>query len=50
MNILIPKKSKNTYEYVNSHDILLLPSIVPLDKYLANTKGMYGFLTSTFKV
>jgi len=31
-----------------SHDILSLPSIVTLDKYLANTKGMYGFQTSTF--
>lgn len=45
-----PKKSKKTYEHVRSHVILPLPSIVTLDKYLANTKGMYGFPTSTFKV
>lgn len=45
--ILIRIKSKKTYEYLRLHDILSLPSIVTLDKYLANTKGMYGFQTST---
>uniref|UniRef100_A0A2S2P3I2 Transposable element P transposase-like RNase H domain-containing protein n=1 Tax=Schizaphis graminum TaxID=13262 RepID=A0A2S2P3I2_SCHGA len=49
MNVyLFESKVKKTYEHLKSHDILSLPSIVTLDKYLTSTKGMYGFQTSTF--
>lgn len=46
--MLIRIKSRKTYEHIRIHNILTLPSVETIRKYLKHTKGVYGFQPSTF--
>jgi len=47
--ILLRIKSTKTYNHLRSHNILTLPSITTLNRYIKFVKGCYGFQTSIFK-
>lgn len=46
--MLIRIKSRKTYKHIRIHNILTLPSVETIRKYLKHTKGVYGFQPSTF--
>lgn len=48
--ILLRIKSKKTYNHLRSHNILTLPSIETLNRYIKVIKGCYGFQMSTFEI
>ncbi|XP_076287298.1 LOW QUALITY PROTEIN: uncharacterized protein LOC143212399 [Lasioglossum baleicum] len=48
--ILLRIKSRKTYNHLRSRNILTLPSIQTLNRYMKNVKGCYGFQMSTFEL
>lgn len=48
--LLIRIKSRKAYEHLRKHQILQLPTIDTLTKYLKNLKASYGFCSSTLEL
>lgn len=48
--ILLWIKSAKTYNHLRSRNILTLPSIKTLNRYIKNIKGCYGFQMSIFEM
>lgn len=46
--VLLRIKSRKGYKHLRKHQILVLPSIVTIGKYLKKIKPIYGFLAETF--
>lgn len=48
--ILLRIKSTKTYNHLRSHNILTLPSVETLNRYIKIVKSCYGFQMSTFEM
>lgn len=48
--LLLRIKSKKTYDHLRNHNILSLPCINTLHRYIQAIKGCYGFQENTFKL
>lgn len=48
--LLLRIKSKKTYNHLRNHNILTLPCIDTLNRYIQAIKGCYGFQENTFKL
>lgn len=46
--LLLRIKGPKVYEHIRAHNILPLPSINTLRRYIRNIKGSYGFQQATF--
>lgn len=49
-SLLLSIKSRKGYTHLRSHNILPLPTLSILKKYLKNMKAQYGFDPSVFKM
>lgn len=48
--LLLRIKSKKTYNHLRNHNILILPCIDTLKRYIQAIKGCYGFQENIFKL